>query len=542
MHIKNVLAIALLCSRGALTADEGGGSCWTWASGSAAYNGAANYGSKGSASAAQTPGARTLHTSWTTPDGKVYVFGGLGIGANPAAGTGALNDVWLYSGGDGTWSWIAGQSTLHSGGVYSGAASAEPGARYEASSWADGSGRLWLFGGRNGTLACYNDLWRFDPPTRVWVNIGGNSAAVVVGSADAGLWPGRNVPSSLPAGYPLPRAAAASWLGSNGDAWLFGGIAGGFMFADLWRFRASTNEWTFVSGTPGANTPGSYSSNTPPSRFAAASWADRHGALYLFAGYVAVSAREYTAGNDLWRFSAGNWTVLSGTSGPLVATHAGTLNVASPLNQPEVRANPAVWSGGDTGSTVYMFGGAVPDDAYTLGYAAYNDLWAFDTDQLLWTWLNGNTDGSVNAVGIYGTRGQAAAGSHPSGRTGAAAGGISNGTAAFVFGGLGVGGVKNPLRNFELNIENDLWLLSKCPPEPVAATGDPPPGSSDTLAAVLGGALGGGGGLLIIVVLLIVVVVFVVRRQRRQQQRQDAALAADELQLTNGLVSGHAGC
>src|ERR1035441_10431545 len=66
------------------------------------------------------------------------------------------------------WTWMGGGSTSSSYGVYgtmgTPAADNIPGARPDASSWVDGSGNFWLFGGSgyaandNGSL---NDMWEF---------------------------------------------------------------------------------------------------------------------------------------------------------------------------------------------------------------------------------------------------------------------------------------------------------------------------------------------------------------------------------------------
>ena len=57
-----------------------------------------------------------------------------------------------------------------------------PGARYNAVSWTDSEGNLWLFGGSgfdaNGNGADLNDLWKFNPSTNEWAWMGGGSTAL----------------------------------------------------------------------------------------------------------------------------------------------------------------------------------------------------------------------------------------------------------------------------------------------------------------------------------------------------------------------------
>ena len=63
--------------------------------------------------------------------------------------SGYLNDLWKFDGSN--WSWISGDNTVDSLGVYGvkGVASPSnvPGARRYAMSWTDSNGALWLFGG-----------------------------------------------------------------------------------------------------------------------------------------------------------------------------------------------------------------------------------------------------------------------------------------------------------------------------------------------------------------------------------------------------------
>ena len=77
----------------------------------------------------------------------------------------------------GDWTWVSGSSTEGIGGGQPGvygilgtpAAGNVPGGRYDASSWTDSSGNLWLFGGlgydAGGTFGWPNDLWEFNPAT-----------------------------------------------------------------------------------------------------------------------------------------------------------------------------------------------------------------------------------------------------------------------------------------------------------------------------------------------------------------------------------------
>lgn len=38
------------------------------------------------------------------------------------------------------------------------------------------------------------------------------------------------------------------WIAQNGDVWIVGGFASLGIKNDVWRYRPSTDEWTWISG------------------------------------------------------------------------------------------------------------------------------------------------------------------------------------------------------------------------------------------------------------------------------------------------------
>lgn len=142
---------------------------WTWMNGSDAVNVNGAYGTQGAASAVNMPGARYYGAGWTDASGNRWLFGGLGYGA-AATTAGNLNDLWKYNPATNQWTWMAGSDVTNTSGSFgtSGVAAAGniPGAMNDASSWKDGSGNAWLFGGTGygktglGTL---NNLWKVTP-------------------------------------------------------------------------------------------------------------------------------------------------------------------------------------------------------------------------------------------------------------------------------------------------------------------------------------------------------------------------------------------
>ncbi len=162
---------------------------WTWVSGSSTVGATGVYGTKGTGSTTNVPGARAGSVSWIDGGGNLWLFGGNWSGEE-------LNDLWEFSPVNKEWTWVSGSmATAGSGlgavGVYGtqGVASASnvPGGRWFAAAWIDSSGNLWLFGGDGidstgafGTLGFLNDLWEFNPSTKEWTWVNGSSAGNVV--------------------------------------------------------------------------------------------------------------------------------------------------------------------------------------------------------------------------------------------------------------------------------------------------------------------------------------------------------------------------
>lgn len=141
---------------------------WTWISGSTTTGAIGVYGTQGQALTTNSPGARVYSTSWTDNQGRLWLFGGYGIGHDGYYGK--FNDLWRFDPGARVWTWVSGSKTRNVTAVYGTlgqtATSNSPGARGRTLSWTDSQDRLWMFGG-NGYNSTddvdLNDLWRFDP-------------------------------------------------------------------------------------------------------------------------------------------------------------------------------------------------------------------------------------------------------------------------------------------------------------------------------------------------------------------------------------------
>jgi len=372
--------------------------------------------------------------------------------------TGNVDSVAVQCSDYGQWTWESGLSTVNAAGVYGtqGAASASnlPGARYDSSTWTDSSGNLWLFGGvgydSTGSAGNLNDLWRYSPNTGQWTWVSGanadNASGVygTLGTASAG-----NVPGA--------RYAANSWIDSSGNLWLFGGYGNDSTGSlgrlnDLWQYSPSTGLWTWVSGGNGVDASGVYgtpgtalASNVPGARYAASSWIDATGNLWLFGGVGYDATGGVGSLNDLWRYSpsSGQWTWIGGTNAVNASGVYGTQGTASSSNLPGARQAASTWI--DSSGLVWLFGGYGYDSTGAVGYL--NDLWQYSLSSGEWTWVSGAVED--NAIGVYGTEGTAAASNLPGARQSAGSWIDSSGT-LWLFGGAGYSSAGN-------GDLNDLW-------------------------------------------------------------------------------------
>jgi N-acetylneuraminic acid mutarotase len=429
---------------------------WLWESGSNRVNASGVYGTQGTPSASNVPGARYAGSSWTDSSGNLWLFGG--VGYDLAGGAGDLNDLWRYSPSTGQWAWISGGNAVNAAGIYgtqgTAAANNVPGARYAASSWIDSSGNLWLFGGyggdSTGSAGKLNDLWQYSPGTNEWTWLNGDN----VDNA-AGVYGTQGTPSA--GNVPGARYAASSWIDSTGNLWLFGGFGGDSTgnagkLNDLWRYSPSTGQWAWISGGSAGNSIGVYgtrgtpsASNVPGARQAASAWIGSSGNLWLFGGYGYDSTGALGYLHDLWQYSpsTNEWTWISGGNLANASGVYGTQSTGAAGNLPGGRQAASSWI--DASGNLWLFGGYGYDSSGALGYL--NDLWQYSPSTNEWTWVS---DGNVvNASGAYGTQGTGAAGNLPGGRQAAnswtdAAGNL------WLFGGAGDGSIGN-------GYLNDLW-------------------------------------------------------------------------------------
>lgn len=217
---------------------------------------------------------------------------------------------------------------------------------------------------------------------------------------------------------PPARYQTAYWNDMNGNLWLFGGVVGGILYNDLWKYDVSTNQWTWMSGPQAATGQnGNYGTigvpsvnNFPSARgYGANCWTDNNNNLWLFAGYGNDALGSIGALSDLWKYniSTNEWTWVSGSNIVNVSPVYGTPGVPAANNTPGGRAEiKSSWV--DVQNNFWIFGG---QDAIS---SCYNDIWKYDHTINQWAFMKG--DQFTNGPGNYGTIGIEAATNLPPSR------------------------------------------------------------------------------------------------------------------------------
>ena len=352
------------------------------------------YGTMGTPSTANLPGARFSATCWTDPQGNLWLYGGEGF--DSTATRGQLGDLWKYS--NGQWAWMAGSevaATFQTGSTWQGlpvygtegvaSVGNTPGARWLSAGWTDQKGNFWLFGGVGvvpssnagyGEPASLNDLWEYSNGIWTWM------AGTTNSENPYGTYGILGVPG--PGSTPGARSGAAAWTDAAGNLWLFGGDGNGVNAAgcagagfciinDLWEFSPSLNEWAWMGGPDVSDQPGVYGTlgvavpgNLPPPRENATAWTDSEGNFWLFGG---------DSYNDLWKYSNGEWTWVSGSDQTCQEPGVyGTLGIPSATNYPGARTGAVGWT--DRSGNLWLFGGNISCDGYNSA-TMLNDLWEY---------------------------------------------------------------------------------------------------------------------------------------------------------------------
>ncbi len=306
----------------------------------------------------------------------------------------------------------------------------------------------------NVQVSCVNGQW-------TWM--GGSAPANQLGVYGT---KGTAAPANIPGG----RYGSISWTDSaNGDLWLFGGFGYDSVpptislgdLNDLWKYNITSGQWTWVSGANTQNQIGVYGTkgtadinNVPGARESAVSWIDAGGNLWFFGGFGRDSIGVYGELNDLWKFSTGQWTWMSGSDKDdnlSVAPVYGIKGTAAASNVPGGRRNAVSWT--DASGNLWLFGGYSWDSTNNIG--PLNDLWKFNIASGQWTWVSGSNVGKQS--GTYGVQGTANAANVPGARESAMGWFETAGGNLWLFGGSGY---DSSVGTNTTNGLNDLWKFN----------------------------------------------------------------------------------
>jgi Kelch motif len=241
---------------------------------------------------------------------------------------------------------------------------------------------------------------------------------------------------------PAARTGGSSWTDQSGNLWLFGGITGSSLATatsstvnDLWRYSIAMGQWTWVGGEQMAGGLGTHAaigvaspSNQPSARSSAATWVDAMGNLWMYGGQGYDDSGAYNNLADLWMYDPTSKLWI--WEGEFAAG-------------PGPRESATTWI--DSAGTLWLLGG------YSAGNDVQQDLWSYSPQSGVWSFKSGSR--SIDAQGVYGVRGLAAAGNTPGARA-SAAGRIDASGNLWLFGGLGIDAAGDD------GILTDFWMYS----------------------------------------------------------------------------------
>ncbi len=384
---------------------------WTWVEGDSIST--PYFREKGKADTVNNSGPRTANVSWVDTSGNVWVYGDYW-----------RNDLIEYDLSAHTWTLVKGENSSMPGifGIQGESRKEnKPGARNSAVSWIDLNGDLWLFGGQEtswfGGPFNWNDLWKFNPASKQWTWVKGDSTS---NEMEVYGMKGIGAIGNTPGG----RSGSVSWTDTLGNLWLFGGemmdlyASRRATFNDVWKFNTSTREWAWMKGDSIPDAISIYGTsgipniqNTPGTRYGSVSWVDNNGKFWLFGGRGMIGdGFEYGGrvdffSNELWKYDPDTnmWTWYNGDSTAAYSSNVsfyGIKGVPSVNNRPCPRKNGIGWT--DKLGKLWLFGG----ENFTTadGIRRYNDVWKFDPETSMWTWIGGDSTFNT-AIPIYGVPG-----------------------------------------------------------------------------------------------------------------------------------------
>jgi N-acetylneuraminic acid mutarotase len=186
----------------------------------------------------------------------------------------------------------------------------------------------------------------------------------------------------------------------------------------------------------------------------------------------ALSGNTYTTGTvstscTVTASFAAAFTWVGGSNAPNAVGVYGTQGVAAATNVPRARDGGVTWT--DLNGNLWLFGGFAGYVKDLVAGDWLNDLWKYSPSSGQWTWVSGSN--TIDAQGVYGTKGVAAAANVPAARSNEISWTDSNGN-LWLFGGAGTDAASNFVAY------NDLWMYSPSSGEWTWAGGSSTPGAA----------------------------------------------------------------
>jgi tRNA A-37 threonylcarbamoyl transferase component Bud32 len=345
------------------------------------------------------------------------------------------------------WTWVGGSQTLNLPPSFQQLLVESPGnspGGVDMGSVTNGT-FIYVFGGDTSPPILSNYLWRFNIQTRMWSVISAPSSA----TANFGL---RGVFSTT--AHPAAKYGAVVFLDKPlNSLFVFGGTLS-FTETENTMFELNFGSlmWRWIHGTNTTMDQGNFGvlgieshSNIPPSRAYSAYFYDELTKTAHVYGGRDTGDRGRA---DHWVYSVTNntWTWIHGVQQTDARGIYGETGVGTPQTRPGARIS-ASFAYDEIRRIFYFYGGAGASEIDDRGYPT--DLWQYEPDRNIWTFLGGNRDG-VQRLN-YGTRGVTQNGTFPRSRYGGSMVVDSFGQKVYLFSGK---------RDFFQNSwMNDLWVL-----------------------------------------------------------------------------------
>jgi hypothetical protein len=265
-----------------------------------------------------------------------------------------------------------------------------PPSGYDRTGITDTEGNIWL-------LDSFG-LWKYNIATGYWAWMGGFQTPYYGNQGEESR---DNIPRA--------RIGASSWLGSDGNLWVFGGLVfppnnPPSLMNDLWRYNISTGNWTWMNGSSTFNeageSDGPYDEDdtyTPCARAYAATWSDNDGNLWLCGGDTGSGGMS-----DLWRYNilTKRWAYIKGPKNCCQVGEWGNIGEENAATNPPPTIRSVTWT--DDDGNLWLLPGSM------------SNLWKYVISNNCWIWMSGPRYGMQ--YGLYGNIGVGASTNLPGSR------------------------------------------------------------------------------------------------------------------------------